>query len=160
MYHLGKRLKNLYSGSVSTRDQGLLNLTWDYDREQPERLPDGSLSAIPDEPDTHKILKEINGFTTADRKLVRGFSELKDNGSTACGCWIYSGVYPEEGRNRARDRGRTPGELINREWGYAWPHNRRIMYNRASADPEGPALVGAQETGLVGPGAPLVDRLG
>ncbi len=137
MYHLGKRLKNLYSGSVSTRDQGLLNLTWDYDREQPERLPDGSLSAIPDEPDTHKILKEINGFTTADRKLVRGFSELKDDGSTACGCWIYSGVYPEEGRNRARDRGRTPGELINREWGYAWPHNRRIMYNRASADPEG-----------------------
>src|SRR5205085_982859 len=69
-------------------------------------------------------------------RLVSGFSELKDDGTTACGCWIYSGVYPEPGRNRARERRLTDNPL-QPEWGFAWPHNRRILYNRASADPEG-----------------------
>jgi formate dehydrogenase major subunit len=84
-----------------------------------------------------KILKEINGYTVADRRQVKGFSELKDDGSTACGCWIYSGVFPEEDHNRARDRKRTPGVYTSPDWGFAWPHNRRMMYNRCSADAEG-----------------------
>jgi formate dehydrogenase major subunit len=137
VYHLGKRLKQLYAGSTAARDQGLLNLTWDYERDARETLPDGRPSRIPDEPDAEKILKEINGYTVADHKQVSGFSDLKDDGSTACGCWIYSGVYPEEGRNRARERKRDPNNYLNPEWGFAWPHNRRILYNRASADPEG-----------------------
>jgi formate dehydrogenase major subunit len=83
------------------------------------------------------VLKEINGYRVADKKLLSGFSELKDDGSTACGCWIYSGVYPEEGYNRARERKRTPGLYTSPNWAYAWPRNRRMMYNRASADPEG-----------------------
>ncbi|HVW85468.1 MAG TPA: molybdopterin dinucleotide binding domain-containing protein, partial [Bryobacteraceae bacterium] len=62
---------------------------------------------------------------------------LKDDGSTACGCWIYSGVFPKEGYNRARERRRTPGNYTSPNWGFSWPKNRRIMYNRASADPEG-----------------------
>ena len=65
---------------------------------------------------------------------VGGFAELEDDGSTACGGWIYSGVYAG-GENKARDR--RPGDNPNPEWGWAWPMNRRILYNRASADPEG-----------------------
>jgi formate dehydrogenase major subunit len=137
VYQLGKRLKELYAGSTEARDQGLLNLTWDYERDAREILPDGRPSRILDEPDAEKILKEINGYTVADHKQVGGFSDLKDDGSTACGCWIYGGVYPEEGRNRARERKRDPNNYLNPEWGFAWPHNRRILYNRAAADPEG-----------------------
>jgi formate dehydrogenase major subunit len=137
VYHLGKRLKRLYAGSRLDRDRGLLNLTWDYETGVADRLPDGSVSRIQDEPSAEKVLKEINGYTVADGKPVEGFSQLKDDGSTACGCWIYSGVYPEEGRNRARDRKRRSGNWIEPGWGFAWPHNRRILYNRASADPDG-----------------------
>ena len=137
VYQLGKRLKELYAGSVAARDQGLLNLSWDYERDTRELLPDGSPSRITDEPDIEKVLKEINGYTVADRKQVKGFSDLKDDGTTACGCWIYSGVFPDEKRNRARDRVRDPENYTNPNWGFAWPHNRHILYNRASADPEG-----------------------
>jgi formate dehydrogenase major subunit len=134
---LGKRMKRLYAGSTAPRDQGLLNLTWDYDYDEPPILPDGRRSRLADEPDVEKVLKEINGYTMADRRQVKGFSELKADGSTACGCWIYSGVFPEQHHNRARDRKRTPGLYTSPKWGFAWPHNRRMMYNRASADPEG-----------------------
>jgi formate dehydrogenase major subunit len=137
MYDLGKRMKKLYAGSSKLRDQGLLNMTWDYEQDHPEVLPDGTPSRIVGEPDAAKILKEINGYTVADRKQVENFNSLKDDGSTACGCWIYSGVYPSEGNNRSRSRKRTPGLVTSPEWGYAWPLNRRMMYNRASADAEG-----------------------
>ena len=143
LYNLGKRLKQLYAGSTDPRDQPLLHLTWDYDFDQPPRLPDGSLSRIEGEPDLEKVLMEINGYRldetdprTGRPRLVSGFSELKDDGTTSCGCWIYSGVFPEPGRNRARERKLTANP-IQPEWGFAWPHNRRILYNRASADPEG-----------------------
>ena len=62
--------------------------------------------------------------------------ECKDDGSTACGCWIYSGVFPEPNRNRARER-KISDNPVQPEWGFAWPANRRMMYNRASADPDG-----------------------
>jgi formate dehydrogenase major subunit len=143
LYQLGKRLKRLYAGSTDPRDQPLLNLTWDYEFDHPPRLPDGSLSRIEGEPDLEKVLMEINGYRldqtdprTGRPRLVSGFAELEDDGSTACGCWIYSGVFPEPGRNRARERKRGT-DSIHPEWGYAWPHNRRVLYNRASADPEG-----------------------
>jgi formate dehydrogenase major subunit len=143
LYNLGKRLKELYAGSTDPRDQALLNLTWDYEFDEPERLPDGTISRIEGEPDLEKVLMEINGYCldekdprTGGPRLVSGYSELEEDGSTSCGCWIYSGVFPEPGHNRARDRkvGTTP---IHPDWGFAWPHNRRILYNRASADPEG-----------------------
>jgi formate dehydrogenase major subunit len=136
VYDLGKRLRALYAGSTDPRDQPLLKLTWDYDEHEPHRHADGSTSRIEGEPDVEKVLAEINGFTTSDGRPVKGFSDLKDDGSTACGCWIYSGVYPEPGRNRAKERRITENPL-QPEWGFAWPHNRRVMYNRASADPEG-----------------------
>lgn len=137
MYDLGKRLKKLYANSTKERDQGLLNLTWDYEQDEPEILPEGTPSRIHDEPSVAKVLQEINGYTVANKQQVTGFADLKDDGSTACGCWIYSGVYPRKDWNRARSRKRDPNNYISPEWGFSWPANRRIMYNRASADPEG-----------------------
>jgi formate dehydrogenase major subunit len=80
-------------------------------------------------------LKEINGYTVVDGKLVKGFSELRGDGSTACGAWIFSGIMPEEGKNLARRR--EVDDYPNLNWCYTWPSNRHILYNRASADPEG-----------------------
>jgi formate dehydrogenase major subunit len=148
LYNLGKHLKRLYAGSTDPKDQPLLQLTWDYEFDEPPRLPDGTLSRIEGEPDLEKILQEINGYMVGpasragpgaplgSRRLLGGFSELKDDGSTACGCWIYSGVFPEPDRNRARERKRSDDPL-QLEWGFAWPHNRRVLYNRASAAPDG-----------------------
>ena len=124
IYHLGRRLKELYADSTDPRDRGFQALTWEYSVEGPHA-----------EPCMEEVVREINGWTVADRKLLPGFAALKDDGSTACGCWIYSGIYPEEGRNRARDRQGDAWVSLN--WGFAWPANRRILYNRASADPAG-----------------------
>jgi len=137
MYQLGLRMKKLYAGSTNKRDQGLLNLTWDYEPDHQEMLPDGTPSRIEGEPSIEKIMKEMNGYMVADRKQVPSFSALKDDGSTACGVWIYSGVFPDEHTNRARSRKTDPSNYVSPEWGFAWPNNRRIMYNRASADPQG-----------------------
>lgn len=144
VYNLGKRLKQLYAGSTAPKDLPIQHLTWDYDQDHPERLPDGTLSRIVGEPDALKVLQEINGYHTTEIdpetgkfKLLSGFSDCKDDGTTACGGWIYSGVTPAPGVNRARDRVRTPDNPTDPKWGYTWPHNRHILYNRASADPEG-----------------------
>jgi formate dehydrogenase major subunit len=143
LYNLGKRLKKLYAGSTDPKDQPLLNLTWDYDIDEQPRLPDGTLSRIEGEPDLEKVLMEINGHQlnetdprTGRPRLVSSYSELKDDGTTACGCWVYSGVFPEPGRNRANER-KITDDVSQPEWGFAWPNDVRILYNRASADPEG-----------------------
>jgi formate dehydrogenase major subunit len=137
MWNLGRRLKQLYADSTRDIDQGLLNLTWDYAYDEPHRLPDGRLSSIKNDPDPEKILREINGFEIATGKQIKQYQELKDDGSTACGCWIYAGVFPEKGRNRAKDRVGEREKHVHPNWAWAWPGNRRMMYNRASADPEG-----------------------
>ena len=144
VYHLGKRLKRLYAGSTKPQDQAIQALTWDYDYAHPPRLASGEPSRITDEPDPERVLQEINGWSVAERdgatgrpKLLGGFGELKEDGSTACGCWVYCGVFPAYDRNRARQRKRTPDNPLEPEWGWAWPLNRRVMYNRASADPAG-----------------------
>src|SRR6185369_240968 len=67
------------------------------------------------------------------RVPVRNFADLKPDGTTACGCWIYSGVY--DGENKANKR--DPHGRYGHGWGYAWPMDRRILYNRASAAPDG-----------------------
>ena len=131
-YQLGLRLKKLYSHSSLTRDQGIQNLVWDYDPVAPEN--------IPGEPDVEKVLKEINGFHTRNPdKHLTGFAELKDDGSTACASWIYCGVFPAPDRNLAKRREPDPPGVIGAHlnWGWAWPANRRVLYNRASADLDG-----------------------
>ena len=87
-----------------------------------------------------KILKEINGYYTDDpRRHLAGFGDLKDDGSTTCASWIYCGVFPSPDANLAArkqpDLANTPGAQL--QWGWAWPANRRILYNRASADLQG-----------------------
>ncbi len=128
IYHLGRRLKQLYEAGADPRDEPIKNLLWDY-----------PTMGARQEPSAEAVLKEINGYTWPERKQISGIKELKDDGSTACGCWIYSGVFPKEDLNRARSR--TPdgpdGPGSHLGWGFAWPDNRRILYNRASADPRG-----------------------
>jgi formate dehydrogenase major subunit len=131
MHQLYKRLHRHYAEQgFRERDWALQHLTWDY----PEVGEDG-------EPDVEAVVKEINGFHVGTGKPVDGFGELTADGSTACGCWIYAGYFAD-GVNQARRR--DPGDIrdpeggwVSPEWGWAWPANRRILYNRASADPEG-----------------------
>ena len=137
MWNLGRRLREMYRDSTLPRDQGLLNMTWDYQTDGPETLPDGRRGRLTDEPDAEKVLREINGYTVADRKQLGSYDDLKDDGSTASGCWIYTGVFPEHDRNRANERQADPADPASPNWAWAWPNNRRMLYNRASADPAG-----------------------
>jgi formate dehydrogenase major subunit len=129
MHHLAKRVRAHYEGSERERDWPLVNLRWDY----PEH---GDLA----EPDAEAVLKEMNGYEVATGRPLNAFTELRSDGSTASGCWIYCGIYAD-GVNQARRR--QPGEIdseggtVSPEWAWAWPANRRILYNRASADPDG-----------------------
>ncbi len=124
MYHLGRRLKEKAKNDLRPRNAGLNALTWDYPVEG-EHL----------EPRVEEVLKEINGWTVSDRKQLLNIQNLKNDGSTACGAWIYCGVYPEEGRNRANER--ASKDLLGHGWGFSWPNDCRIIYNRASARPDG-----------------------
>ncbi|MDT4931661.1 MAG: formate dehydrogenase major subunit, partial [Pseudonocardiales bacterium] len=129
MHHLAKRVMRAYATSDRARDWPLQNLRWDY----PEH---GTL----DEPSAESVLKEINGYRVADDEPVSMFTDLANDGTTACGVWIYSGVFAD-GVNQARRREPgdldAPGGFVSPEWGWAWPANRRVLYNRASADPDG-----------------------
>jgi formate dehydrogenase major subunit len=124
MYHLGRRLKEKAKLDQRPRNAGLNGLTWEYTVEGEER-----------EPKVSEVLKEINGWTVADHKQLPHIQNLRNDGSTACGAWIYCGVYPEEGRNRADER--EPKDLLGHGWGFSWPNDCRIIYNRASARPDG-----------------------
>jgi formate dehydrogenase major subunit len=132
--HLGLRLKKLYADSKEERDRPIQALVWDYadPRHNAEWL-------IKDEPSAELVLKEINGYAWDGRSLLGAkplntFNDLKDDGSTACGAWIYTGIYAD-GKNHAANR--QGDDWVALGWGFAWPANRRLMYNRASADPEG-----------------------
>jgi formate dehydrogenase major subunit len=124
MYHLGRRLKTRAAGDPRPRNAALNALTWDYPTEGPRA-----------EPIVERVLEEINGRRVADGAVVPGFHALESDGSTSCGCWIYSGVHPAGDRNRARER--QPRGRYGEGWGFAWPADRRILYNRASARPDG-----------------------
>lgn len=131
MVHLGRRLKRMYSLSRRPEDEPIQKLTLDY-----------PLHGEREEPSTADVLREINGYEVSKGRgagQIRSYEELKDDGSTACGSWLYCGVFPEEHDNKARSRipdgPEGPGTHLG--WGFAWPFNRRTLYNRASADPEG-----------------------
>jgi formate dehydrogenase major subunit len=123
-YHLGRRLKERLADSSDERDRPVQDLNWDYE-------------VHGEEPSAESVLRAINGYDLRTGELLDGYLQLKADGTTSCGCWIYSGVYAG-GVNRAARR--TPGDRQGPaapEWGWAWPYNRRILYNRASADPAG-----------------------
>jgi formate dehydrogenase major subunit len=128
-YHLGKRIKAHYASSERERDWPIRNLTWDYSEHGPHA-----------EPSAEDVLREINGHDLATGELVSSFTELRNDGTTSCGCWLYSGCFADEvNQTRRRNPGdiEAPGGWVSPEWGWAWPANRRVLYNRASADPEG-----------------------
>jgi len=124
-YHLGRIVREKLAASDDPRDRPLLELTWDYPVEGPHAEP---LAAA--------VLQEVNGWR-ADGTPLSASTELAADGSTSCGCWIYCGCYADGVNQTAR---RTPGseqDWVAAEWAWAWPANRRILYNRASADPSG-----------------------
>ncbi len=127
IFKLGQRLKELYANEYGQiRNWPIRDMTWDYPEIGPLK-----------EPSAEAVLHEINGYTVADRKPVEGYSSLKDDGSTACGCWIYSGCYRGGKNMTARRKPYWEQNHLAPEWAWVWPHNRRILYNRASADPNG-----------------------
>ena len=125
MYHLGRRIREKLAGSDDPRDRPLLELTWDY----PVEGPHG-------EPDAAAVLQEIGG-RTADGGFVSRYLELEADGSTACGSWIHAGIYADGVNQSARRKPGREQNWIAPEWGWSWPGNVRMLYNRASADPEG-----------------------
>jgi formate dehydrogenase major subunit len=149
--HLGLRLKELYKDSQLKRDRPIQALVWDY-VDEAENAP----FALKDEPSARLILKEINGYKCSEGDLKKapplsffnklktdpskGY-ELRDDGSTACGAWIYTGIYAPtdehpQGFNRAANR-HGDDEWVAPGWAFSWPANRRILYNRCSAAPDG-----------------------
>jgi len=124
VYHLGRVIREKLAGSTERRDEPVRALTWDYPVAGPRA-----------EPSAEAVLAEING-RGPDGPLA-GYGELAADGSTACGCWIYSGCYAGGVNQTARRRPGQDQHWVAPDWGWAWPANRRILYNRASADPQG-----------------------
>jgi formate dehydrogenase major subunit len=125
MYHLGRRIREKLAGSSDPKDRPVLDLTWSY-----------PTAGSHEEPDAGAVLREINGFDSAGAPLSSS-NQLEADGSTSCGCWIYCGCYGDGVNQAARRRPGQEQSWVAPEWGWAWPSNRRILYNRASADPEG-----------------------
>ena len=125
MYHLGRKIRQKLSQSDDPRDRPILDLSWAY-----------ATSGPSEEPSADQVLREINGVGP-DGKALGTYADLKPDGSTSCGCWIYCGVYADEQNKAARKKPGRQQSWVAPEWGWAWPLNRRILYNRASADPNG-----------------------
>jgi len=133
-YHLGRIIREKLAaraaggdgaGDGDGMDRPVLDLTWDYPTEGARQEPDGEA-----------VLAEINGWDAGGHPLS-AYTQLAADGSTACGCWIYCGVRADGVNQAARRRPGREQSWVAPEWGWAWPANRRILYNRASADPDG-----------------------
>jgi formate dehydrogenase-N alpha subunit len=131
------RIRDFYRKDGGKFPDPVTNLTWPY--------------AIATHPTPEELLREISGRALADvvdpkdktKVLVKageqlaGFGLLQDDGTTACGNWIYSGCWSQAGNLTARRDPADPGGMGNNlTWGFAWPANRRVLYNRANADPK------------------------
>ena len=132
------RIRELYQKEGGTFPEPVLNLTWDY--KQPRRpAPDElareyngrALADLPDPKDKTKTLAK-------EGEQLATFAHLQDDGTTACGCWIFCGSWTQAGNQMARRDASDPSGLgVTPAWGWSWPANRRVLYNRASADPAG-----------------------
>jgi formate dehydrogenase major subunit len=126
-FHLGRLIKQKLSDSEDERDKLIKALRWEYPTH----------SGI-QEPDAEAVLQEISGREIASGRFLSGYPELADDGSTLCGCWIYSGCFKEGINQTARKKPHWEQDTyVADEWAWAWPDNRHLLYNRASADPDG-----------------------
>jgi len=129
------KVRELYKKDGKFPDP-ILKLTWSY--------------TDPKSPSLAEVLKELNGKALADLEdpatkvqikagqQLPGFAWLKDDGTTACGNWIYSGSFTEAGNQTARRDPSDPSNMgVHPGWGWSWPANRRVLYNRASCDVDG-----------------------
>ena len=123
-YDLGNRIRQKLAGSTDEMDRPVLDLAWDYPVDEHG------------DPHGEAVLREINGVGP-DGKALSAYTELKTDGSTSCGCWIYCGVYADEVNQARRRKPHWEQDWVAAEWGWAWPANRRQLYNRASAAPDG-----------------------
>ncbi|HKN51815.1 MAG TPA: molybdopterin dinucleotide binding domain-containing protein, partial [Amycolatopsis sp.] len=124
------RVKGLYQQQGGKLPDPLMRLTMPYQD--------------PRKPLLDEIAQEINGKNLATGQRLATFADLKDDGSTTAGDWIYTGSYPPSGNlMKRRDGVQNPakndptGMGFYPSWAWAWPLNRRVLYNRASADPAG-----------------------
>ena len=125
-YHLGRLLKERLADSQEPRDELLKALQWDYPTH----------SRI-EEPSAESVLQEISGRDLSSGELIDAYPKLKADGTTSCGCWIYCGVFAGGENQAARRKPHWEQSYVAPEWAWAWPANRRLIYNRASADPDG-----------------------
>lgn len=132
------RLRELYQNEGGVAAESFLSVNWNY--------------RDPTDPQPEEVAREANGSALQDifddqGKLVlkkgqqiASFAQLKDDGSTASFCWIYAGSWTEAGNMMASRDNTDPSGLGSVSgWSWAWPANRRILYNRASADASGKA---------------------
>src|SRR4051794_36862002 len=126
-FHLGRMLKQKLADSEEPRDELLKALRWEYPTHSQIQ-----------EPDAEAVLAEISGWEIPTGKHLDAYPKLKADGSTVCGCWIYCGVFKDGINQAARKKPHwEQPSYVAPEWAWAWPANRRILYNRASADPDG-----------------------
>jgi formate dehydrogenase-N alpha subunit len=119
-------IRELYEKEGGKGKESLLAMQWPY--------------ANQTSPSLAEVAREVNGRDLSTGKQLNGFGELKDDGSTSCGCWIYAGSWTESGNNMARRGQDDPTGLgLFPGWSWSWPANRRILYNRASTDEKGKA---------------------
>ena len=122
-----RELKALYQKEGGKFADPILKLVWNY-------TEPGEHEASP-----HLVAKEINGYDYKTKKQMMTFMDLKDDGSTACGNWIYNGSYTEKGNMMARRGTKDASNKLGMypEWSWCWPVNRRIIYNRAAVNRKG-----------------------
>jgi formate dehydrogenase major subunit len=121
---LHRRIRERLADSTDPRDEPLQHLNWNYRMEG-------------EEPDPEDVLRHINGIDLTTGRTVDGAAQLRADGTTACGCWQYCGVYADEVNQAARRKPHDEQGPYEPEWGWTWPGNRRVLYNRASADLDG-----------------------
>jgi formate dehydrogenase major subunit len=125
-YHLGRIIKEKLADSKEPRDALVQALRWEY-----------PTHAQIQEPSAEAVLQEVSGWEIETGRFLDGYPKLKDDGSTLCGCWIYCGCFKEGVNQTARKKPHWEQTYVAPEWAWAWPDNRRLLYNRASADPQG-----------------------
>jgi formate dehydrogenase major subunit len=132
------RMRKMYQADGGKYPDPIVNLTWPYAQPfspTPEELAmeynGKALGDVTDPKDATKVLAKKG-------EQLAGFAQLRDDGSTSCGCWIFAGCWTQAGNQMGRRDNSDPtgiGQTLN--WAWAWPANRRVLYNRASADTKG-----------------------